>query len=114
LSIRPTAEHGTAFYFDTLVPIVLPTAFLMQVVFPPCSVGGAASFPVSGNPNVRLRFNSPAPPNVAVSTFAGMSVDSVSFLLPPWSLVVPFYQFPVAVAPAAARLICWGGNFLPF
>jgi len=114
LSIRPTAEHGTAFYFDSIVPIVLPTAILLQVVFPPCSVGGAASFPVSGNPNVRLRFNNPGPPNVALSTFPGLSVDLVSFALPPWTLVIPFYQFPVAVAPATARIVCWGANLLPF
>jgi hypothetical protein len=114
VSIRPTSEHGTAFYFDTLVAIPLSTAFLFQVVFPPCSAGGAACFPAAGNPNVRLRFNSPLPPNVAVSAFPGLAIDTVSFVLAPWTLVMPFYQFPVAAAPCAARVLCWGINVLPF
>lgn len=113
VSIRPTAEHGTFWFFDTVFPVFLPVAPLFQVVLPPCSFGGVASFPVAGNPNVRIRFNSPFPPNAAASAFGGLATDVASFVLPPWTLVFPFNQFPVAV-PSAARLMCWGGSFLPF
>ena len=113
ISIRPTAEHGTFFFFDTVFPVFLPVLPLFQVVFPPCSFGGVASFPVAGNPNVRIRFNSPFAPNAAASAFGGLATDVASFILAPWTLVFPFNQFPVAV-PSVARLMCWGGNFLPF
>jgi len=113
VSIRPTTEHGTFYFFDTVFPVFLPVAPLFQVVLPPCSFGGIASFPVAGNPNVRIRFNSPAPPTVVSSSFGGLSIDSTSFLLAPWTLVFPFNQYPCAV-PSVARLMCWGGNFLPF
>jgi hypothetical protein len=113
VAIRPTADHGTFFVFDTVFPVFLPVAPLFQVVFPPCSFGGVASFPVAGNPDVRIRFNSASPPNVAASAFGGLAVDVATFALAPWTLVFPFNQFPVA-APSVARLMCWGGNFLPF
>jgi hypothetical protein len=113
VAIRPTAEHGTFWFFDTVFPVFLPAGFLFQVVLPPCSFGGAASFPTAGNPNVRIRFNSPFPPNAAASAFPGLATDVASFVLAPWTLVVPFNQFPVAV-PSVARLMCWGGSLLPF
>jgi hypothetical protein len=113
VTIRPTADHGTFFLFDTLFPVFLPVTPLFQVVFPPCSFGGIAAFPVAGNPNVRIRFNSPFPPNAAASGFGGLATDVATFTLAPWTLVFPFNQFPAAV-PSAARLMCWGGNFLPF
>ncbi len=113
VAIRPTADHGTFFFFDTVFSVFLPVAPLFQVVFPPCSFGGVASFPLAGNPNVRIRFNSPLSPNAAASAFGGLAVDVASFILAPWTLVFPFNQFPVAV-PSVARLMCWGGNVLPF
>lgn len=113
VAIRPTTEHGTFFFFDTVFPVFLPVAPLFQVVLPPCSFGGIASFPVAGNPNVRIRFNSPFPPNAAASAFGGLATDVATFVLAPWTLVFPFNQFPTAV-PSVARLMCWGGNFLPF
>src|SRR6478672_11147551 len=113
VAIRPTAEHGTFWFFDTVFPVALPAGFLFQVVLPPCSFGGIASFPVAGNPNVRIRFNNPFPPNVAASAFPGLAIDVASFTLPPWTLVFPFNQFTAAV-PSAARLQCWGGSLLPF
>jgi hypothetical protein len=113
VAIRPTAEHGTFWLFDTVFPVFLPTGFLFQVMLPPCSFGGAASFPVAGNPNVRIRFNSPFPPNAAVSAFGGLATDVATFNLAPWTLVFPFNQFTAAV-PSAARLMCWGGSLLPF
>jgi hypothetical protein len=113
ISLRPTKERGTFFFFDTVFPVFLPVAPLFQVVLPPCSFGGIASFPVAGNPNVRIRFNSPLPPNAAASGFGGLAIDAASFVRAPWALVFPFNQFPVAV-PSVARLMCWGGNFLPF
>lgn len=113
VAIRPTADHGTFFFFDTVFPVFLPAFPLFQVVFPPCSFGGAASFPVAGNPNVRIRFNSPFPPTAAASAFGRLAIDVATFALAPWTLVFPFNQFPVAV-PSVTRLMCWGGNFLPF
>jgi hypothetical protein len=113
VAIRPTADHGTFFVFDTVFPVFLPVFPLFQVVFPPCSFGGVASFPVAGNPNVRIRFNSPFPPNAAASAFPGLATDVATFTLAPWMLVSPFNQFPVAV-PSVARLMCWGGSLLPF
>ncbi len=113
VTLRPTAKHGTFFFFDTVFPVFLPVAPLFQVVLPPCSFGGIASFPVAGNPNVRIRFNSPLPPNAAASGFGGLAIDTASFVRAPWALVFPFNQFPVAV-PSVARLMCWGGSLLPF
>ena len=113
VSIRPTAKHGTFWYFDTVLPIPLPRAIPLQIVLPPCSMGGAASFPIAGNPNVRIRFNSPFAPNASLSAFGGLAIDVASFVRPPWALVLPFYQFPAAV-PSAARLTCWGLSLLPF
>lgn len=113
VAIRPTADHKTFFFFDTVFPVFLPVFPLFQVVLPPCSFGGVAAFPVAGNPNVRIRFNSPFAPNAAFSGFGGLATDVGTFALAPWTLVFPFNQFP-AVVPSAARLMCWGGNFLPF
>jgi len=113
VSLRPTTEHGTFYFVDTVFPVFLPVTPLFQFVLPPCSFGGIASFPIAGNPNVRIRFNSPAPPTVVSSSFGGLSIDSTSFVLAPWTLVFPFNQYPCAV-PSVARLMCWGGNLLPF
>ena len=113
VAIRPTAEHGTFWFFDTIFPIFLSAGSIFQVVLPPCSFGGIASFPTAGNPNVRIRFNSPLPPNAAASAFPGLAIDVATFTLAPWTLVFPFNQFTAAV-PSAARLRCWGGSLLPF
>jgi hypothetical protein len=114
VTVRPTAEHRTFWLFDTTVPIGLPPGPVpFQVVFPPCFTGGMASFPIAGNPNVRIRFNSPLAPNAAASALPGLAIDATSFALSPFTPVFPFYQWPVAAAPAAARLICWGFGIFP-
>jgi hypothetical protein len=114
LTLRPTAPHRTFWLFDTIVPIPLPPgAVPFQVVFPPCFNGGMASFPIAGNPNVRIRFNSPLPPNAATRALGGLAIDATSFVLSPFTPVFPFYQWPVATAPAVARLMCWGYGLFP-
>src|SRR5262249_3787307 len=113
VALRPTEDNNTCFLFDTVFPVFFPPFPLFQVVFPPFSFGGVASFPVAGNPDVRIRFNNPFPPNVAASAFGGLATDVATFTLAPWTLVIPFNQFPAAV-PSVSRLVCWGGNFLPF
>jgi hypothetical protein len=111
--IRPTDRHKTFWYFDTIAPIPLSGALTFQIVFPPSFSGGAISIPSAGNPNILIRFNSPIAPIAAFSLAPGLSTDAASFGLPPWTNVLPFFQF-VHAAPVVTRMICWGMSVLPF
>jgi hypothetical protein len=115
VSLRRTSGKGTLWVIATPLPIAWLPGTMVQFVLPNCFTGGATALPVSGNPNVVIRFNAPFAPIAAASALGGLAVDTAGFTNPPWLHVYPFNQFPAAGAtPAVAIVACWGFGLLPF
>jgi hypothetical protein len=115
VSLSRTSGKGTFWLIATPIPVAWPAGTIVQFVLPRCFNGGAMAVPVSGNPNVAIRFNSPFAPIAAAAAAPAPATDVAMFANAPWFHVYPFNQFIAAgPGPATAILSCWGFSLLPF
>lgn len=77
ISLRRTSGKGTFWAIGT-PPVVWPPGTMVQFVLPRCFTRGAMAVPVTGNPNVVIRFNAPFAPVAAASGLAGMAIDAAA------------------------------------
>lgn len=115
ISLRRLSGKGTFWVIATPAPVTWPAGAIVQFVLPPCFTGGAMAAPLAGNPNVRIRFNSPFAPAAASAIGFGLTVDIATYVNAPWLHVYTFNQFNAVVpTPATAFLSCWGFSLFPF
>lgn len=113
--LRPTEGEGTLWvlWFPVLfVPVVTPLLFIL----PRCWWTWSMVIPYTGNPDLILFRDIPAPPFIADTAFApGTTVEGVEFVGPalPWAQSHPWHNVFTFTAPTLTDF-AMGGHSIPW